>query len=138
MAYFKANPTLLGSPPIVATSETAAAFTRPAISDVADPFILYASIEYKDGKRAESVQGWNGIASESEKNESETLSYGYYLNKDHPETIKVVEIYTTLQYFKEVHFLSKAVKENKERWGDEVRVSMKHGTFKLVAGYLAK
>lgn len=138
VAFFGSNATLFGGAPTISTSESSSAFTRPEIMKATDPWITYASIEYKDGKRAEALEGWKHVTSETEKNEPETLSYGIHKNKDHAETIKTLEVYANLAYFKEVHIPSKAVQENKAKYGDEIRVSLKHAFLKLVAGYLGK
>lgn len=138
IAFFGANPTLFGGAPTVTTSETSSAFTRPEAAKATDPFITYASIEYKEGKRAEALGGWKNVASETETNEPKTLSYNIYKNKDHPETIKTLEVYADQTYFKEVHVPSNAVQQNLKRYGNEIRVSLKHAFLKLVAGYLAK
>ncbi|KAF2691796.1 hypothetical protein K458DRAFT_473495 [Lentithecium fluviatile CBS 122367] len=138
ITYFGANATLFGGEPTIATSELTASFTRPEAVNVADPFITYASIEYKDGKRVKALEGWKHVASETEKNEPSTLSYEIQKNKDHPETVKTIEVYRNIEYFKEVHIPSKAVQENKAKYGDETRVSLKHAFLKISAGYLVK
>lgn len=128
----------MSGPPDVTTSDVSSAFTRPDVAKATDPWICYASIEYKEGKRAEALEGWKTVTSETEKLEPGTLSYGIHENKEHAETIKTIEVYADQEYFKKVHVTSKAVQENKEKYGDEIRVSLKHAFLKLVGGHFGK
>lgn len=138
IAYFGANPNFFGGPSNISTCEVSAAFTRPETSKARNPFVCHASIEYKAGKRAEALEAWKHVTLETEKNESETLSYGNYKDKEHAEIVRTLEIYSSQQYFKEVHVSSKAVQDNLRNFGNEIRVSIKHVILKLIAGYLAK
>ncbi|KAF2643301.1 hypothetical protein P280DRAFT_446753 [Massarina eburnea CBS 473.64] len=138
IAFFGANATLFGGAPDISTSEVNSTFTRPETTKADNPWICYASIEYKEGKRSEALEGWKHVTAETEKNEPETLSYSNYKNRDHPETVKTMEVYTSQQYFKDVHVPSKAVQGNLQKHGNDIRVSLKHVSLKLIGGYLAK
>ena len=135
--YCGANSTLDGAPAVF-TTETSSAFVRPEIIKSSDPFITYASIEYKEGKREEALEGWKNVTSETEKNEPDTLSYVIAKDKENAGTVKTLEVYASQAYFKEVHVPSKAVQENRVKYGDEIRISLNHAFLKLVAGYLHK
>jgi quinol monooxygenase YgiN len=138
IASFAADPTLLSAPPTMTISDLVQGYTRPEISSCADPYIAVGSLEYKEGKRVEALEGWKKVASETEMNEGDTLSYGIYKNREHPETVKVVEFYRSEEYFKQVHVPSKAIQENLQKYGNEIRASVSHVWLKHVAGFLVK
>jgi hypothetical protein len=52
--------------------------------------------------------------------------------------VEGVEICTGLEYFKEVHLKSEALREDKERVGNEVRVGFKYALFKIVVRFLGR
>ena len=138
VAYFGANPDLFGGAPDISTSESSSSFTRSTATKEKKPFITYASIVYQEDKREDALEGWKYVTSETVKNEPGTLSYGVYKNKDNDNTVKTVEVYKSEEYFKHVHVPSKAVSQNKEKYGDEIRLSLQHVFLRLVAGYLAR
>lgn len=138
LAYFAANPQHVGGESVLSMTESWAAFTRPEIVNATDPWICFASIEYKAGKRAEALEAWENVTSETEKNEAETLSYNILKDNGHSETIKTLEVYASQAYFKEVHVPSKAVQDNLKNFGNEIRVSIKHVFLKLEGGFLER
>lgn len=138
IAYFGANPTLFVGAPDVATTETSSSFVRPEITKSGDPFITYASINYKEDTRDEALGGWKTVTLETQKNEPDTLGYVIAKDMGNSVTIKTLEVYASEKYFREVHAPSKAVTENKAKYGDDIRTSIKHAFLKLVAGYLHK
>jgi quinol monooxygenase YgiN len=138
IASFEADPTLLSAAPAMTISDVVQTFSRPDITNCADPYMAVASIEYKDGKRTEALEAWKHVASETEKNEPGTLSYGIYKDREHSGTVKTVEAYQSLEYFKDVHVPSTAVQENMQKYGNEIRVSISHIWLKLVAGFMVK
>ncbi|KAJ4357515.1 uncharacterized protein N0V89_002091 [Didymosphaeria variabile] len=138
VAWLTANPKNIDGEATVTVSENYSSFTRPEILKATDPWICYASIEYKEGKRSEALEPWKHVTSETEKNEAETLSYSILKDTGHPETIKTIEVYASQEYFKEVHVPSKAVQENAKNYGDEIRVSLKHAFLKYQTGFLGR
>ena len=116
------------SPPQMtfSVSETSSSFVRPEISQASDPFICHASIVYKPGKRDEALEGWQTVTSETQQNESETLGYTIMKDQQNENVIQSFEVYSSQQYFKEVHVPSKAVQENVKQYGNEIRVSLTH------------
>ncbi|KAL1611823.1 hypothetical protein SLS60_000043 [Paraconiothyrium brasiliense] len=138
VSWLTANQKQLDGEATVTMSETYCSFTRPEITKAADPWICYASIEYKQGKRAEALEPWKHVTSETEKNEAETLSYSILKDTGHPEKIKTVEVYKSQEYFKEVHVPSKAVQENVRDYGNEIRIGLEHSFLKLEAGFLGR
>ncbi|KAF2651219.1 hypothetical protein K491DRAFT_637816 [Lophiostoma macrostomum CBS 122681] len=137
-AYFAANPDLLGGEPTLSLADTSSAFVRPEVAQAKDPFITYASIDYKEGKREEALEGWKTVTTETHNNEPETLAYAILKEQANANNIRTIEVYASEKYFKEVHVPSKQVTENKAKYGDEVRVSIKHVFLKLEAGFLYK
>ncbi|KAF2022344.1 hypothetical protein BU24DRAFT_417993 [Aaosphaeria arxii CBS 175.79] len=138
IAYFTANPALFAGETKVAMTEPSSTFTRPEISNTEDPHFVYAAIDYKEGERDEALEGWKTVTSETQKNEPETLSYSILKDKGNSVTINTLEVYASEAYFKQVHVPSNAVKENRQKYGDEIRTSMKWAILKKVAGYLYK
>ena len=138
IASFSADPTQLGGPMSMSISDVTQAFSRPEIANCSDPYIAVASIEYKPGKRAEALEAWKHVASETQNNEADTLSYGVYRNREHAETVKTVEAYRSEKYFREVHVPSQAVQGNLAKFGGEIRVRVEHVMLRLVGGFLDK
>jgi quinol monooxygenase YgiN len=133
-SFFGDNPPQM----TVTLSETSSAFVRPEVTQASDPFICHASITYKPGKRDEALEGWKTVTSETQKNEPETLGYAIVKDQQNENVIQSFEVYSSQQYFKEVHVPSKAVQENVKQYGNEIRVSLTHALLKLEAGYLYK
>lgn len=138
VGWITANPNNIDGEATITMSESYASFTRPEVLRATDPWICYASIEYKEGKRAEALEPWKNVTSETEKNEAETLSYSILKDSGHPETIKTIEVYASQEYFKEVHVPSSAVQENAKKYGNEIRLSLKHVFLKYQSGYLGR
>ncbi|OAG10740.1 uncharacterized protein CC84DRAFT_1203097 [Paraphaeosphaeria sporulosa] len=138
VGWLTSNPQNIDGEATVTISENYASFTRPEVLKVADPWICYASIEYKEGKRAEALEPWKHVTSETEKNETETLSYSILKDTGHPETIKTIEVYPSQEYFKEVHVPSEAVQENAKKYGNEIRLSLAHVFLRYQAGFLGR
>lgn len=138
LAWMSGNPQFFAGEATVSMTESHASFTRPSILSHSDPWICYASIEYKPGQRAVALDPWKHVASETERNEPETLSYSILKDEAHPEKIKTVEVYASEGYFKEVHVPSEAVQENVRKYGSEIRVSIRHAFLKLRGGFLGR
>jgi quinol monooxygenase YgiN len=138
VAYFTANPSFFSGAPDVAMTETSSSFVRSEIIKASDPYITYATITYKEGTREDALGGWKTVTSETQKNEPETLSYGIAKDKGSELVIKTLEVYANEKYFREVHAPSKAVAENKAKYGDQVRTSIKFAFLKFIGGYLHK
>ncbi|KAF9735110.1 hypothetical protein PMIN06_001455 [Paraphaeosphaeria minitans] len=138
VGWLTSNPQNIEGEAIVTMSETYASFTRPEVFKATDPWICYASIEYKEGKRAEALEPWKHVTSETEKNEAETLSYSILKDMGHPETVKTIEVYASQGYFKEVHVPSKAVQDNVNKYGNEIRLSLTHVFLKFQTGFLGR
>ncbi|KAF2440348.1 hypothetical protein P171DRAFT_524417 [Karstenula rhodostoma CBS 690.94] len=136
--WLASNPGNIDGEATVSMSETHASFTRPDVLGAADPWICYASIEYKEGKRAEALEPWKYVASETEKNEAGTLSYSILKDEGQPETVRTVEVYKSQAYFKEVHVPSRAVQENAKRYGEGIRVSVRHVFLEYWTGYFGR
>ncbi|ORY09229.1 hypothetical protein BCR34DRAFT_487621 [Clohesyomyces aquaticus] len=130
--------TLFGGATNVYTSETSSAFVRPEITQCSDPFIAYASIDYKEGSRAGALDGWKKVTSETQNNEAHTLGYAILKDKSNDKTVSTVEVYANETFFKEVHARSKAVADNKAKFGEGHRTAFKLTLLKLVAGYFYK
>ena len=119
-------------------AEIGASFTRPGIVHAKDPWICYAAIKYKEGKRAVALEPWKHVASETEKNEAETLSYAILKDSGNPEIIRTLEVYASQEYFKDVHVPSKAVQENVKSYGNEIRESIQHVFLQYRGGFLGR
>jgi quinol monooxygenase YgiN len=138
IAWMTTNTENINGEATVTMSENYTSFTRPEVLKATDPWMCYASIEYKEGKRAEALEPWKHVASETEKNEAETLSYSILKDTGHPDTVKTIEVYASQEYFKEVHVPSKAVQDNVSQYGNEIRVCVKHAFLKYQTGFLGR
>lgn len=138
VSWMTSNPKNLAGEATVSLSETIASFTRPEVVKATDPWICYASLVYKEGRLADTLEPWKHVTSETEKNEPETLSYSILKDTGHPEAIKTVEVYANEKYFKEVHIPSKAVQDNIKNYGEELRVSIEHKLLKHQTGFLGR
>ncbi|KAF2110312.1 hypothetical protein BDV96DRAFT_650956 [Lophiotrema nucula] len=136
IANFGANPSLFSAESEIIMAEPSSSFKRPECAKATDPFIAYASIDYKEGTRDEALQGWKGVASATQDNESDTLSYAIMKNKGNSVNVCTFEVYTDEDFFRKVHAPSKAVQENRAKYGTEYRTSFTGALLKLAAGYL--
>lgn len=50
LAFFGANPDVFAKETVVLTLEPGARFTRPAIAEKRDPFVTFATLDYKHSK----------------------------------------------------------------------------------------
>ncbi|KAH7119865.1 hypothetical protein B0J11DRAFT_71625 [Dendryphion nanum] len=132
------NPALISGTPNIIIAEASSAFTRPEVTNSTDPFIVFAAINYKEGKRAEALEGWKTVTSETKKNEPETLSYYILKDRANELTVNTLEIYASEDYFRKVHMPSEAVKANKEKYGDEFRTGLSFQQLKFIGGFLHK
>lgn len=138
VAWLTANTEALKGESTVNMAEADASFTRPETANAKDPWICYASIKYTEGKRAAALEQWKHVASETEKNEADTLSYSILRDSGNPEIVRTVEVYSGQEYFKEVHVPSKAVQENTKKFGDEIQESVQHVFLKYRGGFLGR
>lgn len=138
VSYFTANPGFFSGAPDVAITESSSSFVRSETIQANDPYITYATITYKEGTREGALGGWKTVTSETQNNEPETLSYGIAKDQGSELVVRTLEVYTNENYFRNVHAPSKAVSENKAKYGDQIRTSIKFAFLKLVGGYLHK
>ncbi|KAF2476713.1 uncharacterized protein BDR25DRAFT_339625 [Lindgomyces ingoldianus] len=138
IAFFTANGDLFGGATNVSTLETSSAFVRPEITKCNDPFMCYASIDYKESSRADALEGWRHVTSETQNNESDTLSYAILKDKTNEITISTIEAYANEAFFREVHAKSTHVQENRAKYGEGHRTAFRFAFVKMVAGYLYK
>ncbi|KAF2501248.1 hypothetical protein BU16DRAFT_522240 [Lophium mytilinum] len=134
---FTTETSLFAAPTKVYTTETAFSFTRPESNKASNPYIVFATLDYKDGTRAGAFDGWKAVTSESQNNEPGTLAYAILKDKDQENTIRTVEVYESEKYLWDVHAKSAAVTNNKAKYGD-IRTNLKFAFLKVVAGYLHK
>ena len=138
VAWLAENTQHLKGESTVNMAEVNTSFTRPELADAKDPWICYASIKYKEGKRAVALESWKHVASETGKNEADTLSYSILRDSGNPDIVRTVETYASQEYFNEVHVSSKAVQENLKSFGDEIRESVQHVLLQYRGGFLGR
>jgi quinol monooxygenase YgiN len=136
ISYYEANPSLFTSPTEVSMSEISSTFARTECARATDPYVGYASIDYKDGTRDDALEGWKGVTSETKKNEPDTLSYTIVKDKANTVTVHTFEVYANESYFREVHAKSQAVSDNRKKYGDAVRTAFNLRLLKLASGFL--
>lgn len=138
IAFFTGNPSLSGAPPVHSMMEESSGFTRSSITDFANPWIFYATIDYKEGKRAEALEYLAHITTETEKNETEALSYHIMKDNNYPEKIGVIEAYTNEAYFNDVHMQSESVKAYAPKFGDKQLAPPAITHLKFEGGFLGR
>ncbi|KAF2735571.1 hypothetical protein EJ04DRAFT_511689 [Polyplosphaeria fusca] len=136
ISNFEANPSLFAKPTEISMSDISSSFVRPECARAADPFVGYASIDYKEGTRDEALEGWKGVTSATQNNEPDTLSYAIVKDKGNSVSVHTFEVYASERYFKEVHATSEAVANNRAKYGDSVRTAFNLRLLKLVGGFL--
>ena len=137
IALFGSDPTLLQEAPKVHNLHPAASFTRPEVSRQENPYIVFATLDYKPGTRSQGVAGFSKVCKQTEKNEPGTLSYSILEDSENENLVKTLEVYESEKYLWDPHAKSKAVSENKEKDGS-LRNSMSFVFLKKVEGYLWK
>jgi quinol monooxygenase YgiN len=137
ISLFGSDPTLLLCAPKVHNLHPAASFTRPEISGHENPYIVFATLDYKSGTRSQGVAGFSQVCEETEKNEKETLSYSILEDKENDNLVKTLEVYESEKYLWDPHAKSQAVSQNKEMNGG-IRNSTSFVFLKRVAGFLWK
>lgn len=111
-------------------------FVKPEVKDVKDPFIVFATIEWQPGKRADSLPYWTQVT-EDGKSETGTLVYGILGAKDKPDTQRTIEAYESKEYLWDVHVKNTGVQETVKNTKDW-RISLKHDMLKMVGGFLSR
>jgi quinol monooxygenase YgiN len=135
MAALKAKPELLRKKAEFFVADVDSSFTRDNITEVSDPFIAYAIVEYKDNTIDEALKGWRRVTEESEENETDTFAYAIGRCKDKENVVRTLEVYASEKYFREVHCRGNAVAENRAKYGPEIRVAFKAHLLRLVGGW---
>ena len=113
------------------------AFTKPSVSTLEDPYISFARIEYKPGKREDALPFWKKVFDET-MGESGTYVFGLAIDeqKDH-DILYTLQTYENENYLREVH-----LKQNKAVQGSkatlEWSVGVKHNVLRLVGGHLSR
>jgi quinol monooxygenase YgiN len=140
MELFGAEPTLFSGPGEVIYSQPVAAFTRASIAEAADPYIVFATLDYKPGAAAEGLQGWKDVLEATEKNEPGTYAYMALRDngKDKGNRLRMLEAYESEQYLWDVHCKSDITADKLDH---EERLKERDPSvvfLRRVAGYLYK
>lgn len=75
LSMVKRDSTFLAAPPDLYRFRPEISFTHPSIDEYADPYIVFASFGYHEGKGDEAAAGWAEFVSATEADEPGTLSY---------------------------------------------------------------
>lgn len=130
------TPSPLGGAPEVHNLPPSAEFVRLG-EPTSDTLLIYAQVEYKEGKSANALTGWNDLVSYCKKNELQTL--GYCVTEDEKtNTIRTVEVYENASFVSDVHVRSPAVKANQEQNGTDRKSAISAVKLKIVQGFLSK
>jgi hypothetical protein len=54
-------------------NEVTSSLIRDNITEYSDPYMAYATVGYKEGKREKKLKGWEKVTKETEKKEPDTL-----------------------------------------------------------------
>jgi len=130
------EPILEGTPRIYQL-EPIGSFTKPEIEQQSDPWMVFATIDYKPGLTVESVLYWKAVIETSKNDEPGTFVYGILKTKEPSDSLYSLEAYESKEYLWDVHAKSGAIAENVKNTKD-MRTGLKHEFLKLHAGYLYK
>jgi quinol monooxygenase YgiN len=139
LEQWQADPGRLNGPPQIWHSTHAVqGFTRDAMKDAKDPYVLIATMQYsseEDKKKA--ISEWGPEVQINSKEEPGTLSYAIGDDVENQNRLTFVEAYESEPYLKDVHMKSaglvKMMKAEEER-----KPELKIWFLKKVAGYLHK
>lgn len=87
-------------------------FSRPAIADQKDPWIIVAELNYHPGGAATSIPYWQAVVDEGREKEDGTLVYGILKDNANAERLWTMEAYESEAYLKDVHVKSDAIAES--------------------------
>ncbi|KIW02231.1 uncharacterized protein PV09_06384 [Verruconis gallopava] len=110
-------------------------FSKPEISKVNEPYVVFATIEWHPGKRDASIPYWNRVFQET-KSESGTFSYGVMAAKDRPDTLHTFEVYESKEYLWDVHVKENSGVQATIRDTKDWRISLEHNLLQKVGGFL--
>ncbi|ROT38012.1 hypothetical protein SODALDRAFT_344835 [Sodiomyces alkalinus F11] len=112
-AWIGANPG--PSPPTIRTlaypSDTFQ-FSRAAVADQKDPWIIAAELNYHPDGAATSIPYWQAVVDEGREKEDGTLVYGVLKDVSNAERLWTIEAYESETYLKDVHVKSNAIAES--------------------------
>jgi len=112
-------------------------FTRPEINQHENPYILFATLNYKPGTADYAANGFSAVCRKTEKAEQGTLSYNILRDKDNENQVKTIEVYESEAYLWDPHASSQAVKSNQELTKD-MRIDRNLLFLRRITGYLCK
>jgi quinol monooxygenase YgiN len=137
LELFSSDSTLLQHPPTIQNLQTVAVFTRPTIIEHENPYIVFATLDYKPDTADFAAEGFSDVCKATEKAEMGTLSYNILKDKDNKNQVKTIEAYESEEYLWDPHATSQAVKSNQELTKD-MRTNRHLVFLKLISGYFYK
>ncbi|KIW05299.1 uncharacterized protein PV09_03824 [Verruconis gallopava] len=136
---WKADPGRLSGPPKIWHSNHAvASFTRDALVEAENPFVVLATLQYNSEEEMnDALSGWGPAVSATETSEQGTLSYAIGRDVEVQNRLTFVEVYEDKKYLEDVHMQSDILKKQME--AEKQRApKMEIYMLKKVAGYLRK
>lgn len=135
IALFGSKPVLAGAP-LVYQLEPIYSFSKAHVSQVTDPHIVFANLEYRAGTADQSLQYWKNVVSSSEA-EDGTLLYALAKEPANLDRLHTVEVYQSENYLWDVHAKSKAVTESVATTKD-IRTGLVLSHLKQVGGFFCR
>ncbi|KAJ9637865.1 hypothetical protein H2199_007360 [Coniosporium tulheliwenetii] len=135
--FVSSDPTLLEGAPVVYSLETVSSFTRAEIVQHADPYVVFATLGYKEGTMQQALEGWESLVASVKQQEPGTLYYGIMKDKDNAAKLQAVEVYESGNAFRQVHAKGEALTAKFKRDSD-ISTGVQLVFLKLAAGYFWK
>lgn len=112
-------------------------FSRAIPSNVADPHVIFAELDYIPGGVATATPYWKAVVDTGRENEPGTFAYGVLSDKTKEERLCTFEVYESPEYLKDVHVPSDAISESIKNT-KHLRTGLKHNLLRKVGGFLYK
>lgn len=139
LAFFGSHPDVFAKETVVLTLEPEAGFTRPVIAERADPFITFATLDYKDSASAKlSLLRWKELRGSVERDEPGSLMYYVCSDKSNKSKVYTMEAYESESYWANDHGKSAAVTANKEMDAAGGRTRREILRLRKAGGFLAR
>jgi len=135
--YMTSEADILAAPPEVAYTTPLGKVTKPSVEGLDDPYILYASLDYKPETFDEGVKGWKEVVSNTEKTEDFVPVYMCLKDNNIENRVRMVEVYNDKHAF-DKHCATEILGK---KMGNETRLKAREpevAFLKKVSGYWYK
>lgn len=128
---------LFAAPTDVYANNSMFSMAKPKLNQSPNPYIVFAQIKFKEGTKAQGLDGLKDVIKSARNDETSTLAYNVLEDKEDLHKLRIVSAYDSETAYRNEHLQAIAVKENEQR----NKPNWENLTFwplKLVAGYMHK